>query len=151
MRASFRRWFGQLGVDRPEHLETGTWGEKEAEKFLKSKGHKILGRNIRVGRRDEIDLIVREGEHLVFVEVKTRRDADFGAPATAVDRRKRFALSRAAIRYIRKLPRPPAYVRFDIVEVVGTVHRGVESIQHLPNAFPLSSPYRVPILGQSGK
>jgi putative endonuclease len=138
-------------AERADHLETGDWGEREAEKLLKSKGCRILGRNLRVGRRDEIDIVARDGEHLVFVEVKTRKNTDFGSPASAVDRRKKYALSRAAVRYIKRLRAPPVYVRFDVVEVVGTVHEGVKSIRHLPNAFPLASSFRLPQRDQSGK
>jgi putative endonuclease len=138
-------------VGRADHLETGDWGEREAGKLLQSKGFRILGRNVRVGRRDEIDIVARDGEHLVFVEVKTRKNTDFGSPASAVDRKKKYTLSRAAVRYIKRLRAPPVYVRFDVVEVVGNVRAGVESIRHLPNAFPLLSSFRVPQRGHSGK
>ena len=87
------------------NLAAGLWGEEQAAKFLEGRGYRILGRRVRVGRRDEIDLVARAGETLVFVEVKTRRGEDFGRPAEAVDRDKRRALSRAAIRYLRRLRR----------------------------------------------
>lgn len=146
-----RLFSSRVRPGRAEHLETGDWGEGEAAKLLKSKGCRILGRNVRVGRRDEIDIVARDGKHLVFVEVKTRKNTDFGSPASAVDRKKKYALSRAAVRYIKSLRAPPVYVRFDVVEVVGTVRDGMESIRHLPNAFPLASPFRVPRQGYSGK
>jgi len=60
--------------------ETGIWGENQAEEFLKAKGYKILGQRVRIGDRDELDLVARDGKILVFVEVKTRGSQDFGRP-----------------------------------------------------------------------
>lgn len=122
--------------------DTGLWGEKRAAAFLERKRFKILGRRVRVGRRDELDIVARDGEVLVFVEVKTRQDEDFGRPASAVDRSKRHAMSRAAVRYMKKLSKPPAYFRFDVVEVVG-VPGDEETIRHIENAFNLDKIYRV--------
>ena len=127
------------------HLETGKWGEKVAADFLKKSGYKIIGRRVRVGDRDEFDIIARDGNVLVFVEVKTRRGEKFGTPASAVDRHKRHVLSRAAVRYLRKLRNPRVYFRFDIVEVVGDMDDGaVPEIRHIENAFPLDSRYSLP-------
>lgn len=127
----------------PFHLKTGVWGEREAEAFLAAKGYKILGRRVRVGARDELDLVARDGAILVFVEVKARRSEAFGRPMSAVDRRKRHALSRAAIRYLGKL-RDPVSFRFDVVEVVGTEGAPPEELRHVENAFPLDRCYTLP-------
>jgi putative endonuclease len=127
----------------PFHLRTGLWGERQAELFLKEKGLKILGRRFRVGLRDEIDLVVREQETLVFVEVKTRKSELFGRPVQSVDARKRHALSRAAIRYLQKLKQPVNF-RFDVVEVVGGSEGGAPVIRHIENAFTLDRCYALP-------
>ncbi|MFH0908031.1 MAG: YraN family protein [bacterium] len=132
-----------LGVRSPAHLRTGEWGEAQAEKFLRARGFKIVGRRVRVGRRDELDLVVRNDMVLVFVEVKTRRSEDFGRAASAVDRAKKRNLSRAAVRYVKRLREKPPYVRFDIVEVVGQQDRGTPEIRHIENAFSMSDPYRI--------
>jgi putative endonuclease len=127
-----------------EHLETGEWGERQAEKALKSKKYRILGRRVRVGQRDEVDLIARSDETLVFVEVKTRASEDFGAPVAAVDAEKRRLLSRAAVRYLKMLKRPPEYFRFDVVEVIGKVGDDKPCIRHIEDAFQLDSRYVLP-------
>lgn len=104
----------------------------------------MIGRRVRVGRRDEIDLIVKRRNLLVFVEVKTRKNEDFGRPVAAIDYRKRQALSRAAVRYIKSLRQPPPYFRFDAVEVIGEPGDTSPVVRHIENVFPLSKHYRVP-------
>jgi len=81
---------------------------------------------------------------LVFVEVKTRRSESFGRPLAAVNRAKRHYLSRAAVRYLKRLRRPPAAFRFDIVEVIGAPGVREPTVRHVENAFPLDRCYRVP-------
>lgn len=127
----------------PPHLRTGRWGEKQAERILKQKGYRILDRRVRVGRRDELDLVARMAETLVFVEVKTRRDERFGRAVKAVRRAKQKAMGRAAIRYIRRMKQPPPYIRFDVIEVIGSEEQADPIIRHIENAFPLPRPYRI--------
>ena len=139
-------WFTALWRRRaaalPEHLRAGLWGEEQAERFLKKLGWRILGRRVRIGR-DELDLVARAGEVLVFVEVKTRGSEDFGRPFSAVDRGKRHSLSRAAVHYLKKLRERPAFFRFDVIEVIGAEEEGVPRIRHIENAFPLNKRYRI--------
>ncbi len=118
----------------------GRWGEDVAAEFLVRAGYRILGRRVRPDRRDEIDLVVRKDQALVFVEVKTRATEDFGRPLTAVDVAKRKALNRAAVRYLRQLDFPRLYYRFDTIEVVGTEGREPE-VRHIENAFPFDKRY----------
>lgn len=121
--------------------ESGLWGERVAERFLMQKGLKVLSRRVTVGKHDEIDLVARDGEALVFIEVKTRRVEDFGRPVSAVDGRKQHALSRAAVGYMRKLKRMPCFFRFDVVEVVGCPNDDAPEIRHIENAFTLDRRY----------
>jgi len=127
-----------------ERQQTGLWGEQEAESHLRAKGYKILSRRLRIGPRDEIDLLARSGDALVFIEIKTRADETFGRPFTAVDRRKRFHLARAAVRYLKRLKNQPASFRFDVVEVIGNQNGSEPLIRHIENAFPLPKKFRVP-------
>ncbi len=127
-----------------EQSSSGVWGEAQAERALRQKGYAILGRRVHVGRRDELDLVARDGAVLVFVEVKTRKTEAFGRPDAAVNHAKRHYLSRAAVRYLKHLRQPPHAFRFDVVEVIGTADTPAPLIRHIENAFPLDHCYRVP-------
>jgi len=115
-----------------------------AAKALRRKGYRVLGCRVRVGTRDEIDIVARDRDSLVFVEVKTRRSENFGRPADSVDRSKRHALSRAAVRYVGKLRKRDVSFRFDVVEVVGEPGDKRPTIRHIESAFPLDSRYDLP-------
>ncbi len=121
------------------HLQTGRRGEKQAERFLKKAGYKILGRRVRVGKHDELDLIARMDDTMVFVEVKTRKNETRGRPAAAVNREKRRKLSRAAVTFLQKRKLRPPYIRFDIIEVI----EDPPEIRHIENAFQLEGGYRI--------
>ena len=129
-----------------ESRRAGEWGEAAAADFLKTRGYRILGRNVRFGSRCELDLVARSPapDTLVFVEVKTRRSEEFGRPVSAVDRGKRRALGRAARRYLARLAGKPARIRFDVVEVVGSPDGGPPVIRHIEHAFSPGPEYRLP-------
>ena len=129
-----------LGEEKPEHLRRGELGERAAEKHLRGLGLKFLTRNFR-SERGEIDLIFRDGDCLVFIEVKTRSSEAWARPAAAVDARKRRLLSQTALDYLRLIKNPEVKIRFDIVEVLLTDGE-VREVRHLPNTFAMSKPYR---------
>ena len=81
--------------------ESGREGEERAVGFLQKKGYEILQRNVRY-KRGEIDIIARDGDTVVFVEVKSRSSSGFGVPEEAVDRRKQRQLCRLALLYLQK-------------------------------------------------
>lgn len=91
--------------------------------------------------RGEIDLVFRDRDCLVFVEVKTRSSEEWGRPAAAVDRERRGRLTRAGLDYLRLLKHPPVKVRFDVVEVL-LAEGEVNEIRHLPNCFEMQHPHR---------
>ena len=106
-----------------ESVEQGRWGERAAEKFLRRKGWRVLGRNVRPCPRDlrcEIDLIFRTREGgVVFVEVKTHKAHTDWAPRLAgVDKRKKDVLLRACANWLMR-NRWHGDFRFDVVEVWG--------------------------------
>jgi putative endonuclease len=97
--------------------QAGSYGERVAASFLRSRGYQILYRNF-LTREGEIDLVCREGEVLAFVEVRSRASIDFGRPAETVGPAKENALRQAAARYLQLLNRTDVFYRFDVVEVM---------------------------------
>jgi putative endonuclease len=128
------------GHELPVHLQRGRLGEAAARRHLRRRGLKFLTANFR-SPRGEIDLIFRDADCLVFVEVKTRSTEEWVRPAAAVDSRKRRLLSRTAMDYLKLLDHPAVRIRFDVVEVL-LADGAVRDIRHLPNTFTLSRPYR---------
>lgn len=121
-------------------MRRGRLGERAARRHLRRHGLKFLTANFR-SPRGEIDLVFRDGDCLVFVEVKTRSSEDWTRPAAAVNAAKRRRLSLAALDYLKLLGNPAVRVRFDIVEVL-LADGAVREIRHLPNTFALAAPYR---------
>ena len=124
----------------PTHLRHGAVGELAARKHLQHLGLKFLTANFR-SRRGEIDLIFRDHDCLVFVEVKARSSEDWVRPAAAVNARKRQLLSQCGLDYLKLLKQPQVKIRFDVVEVL-LADGAVREVRHLPNTFQLSAPYR---------
>jgi putative endonuclease len=140
-----KQWIDRFfhGAGEPVHLKTGRWGEQKAARFLKKSHYKIIGQRVRVGRRDELDIIAEQNDVLIFIEVKTRKNEDYGRPFSAVNPAKRKHLSRAAVTYLKHKKIKPAYIRFDVVEVIGEAGGDAPEIRHIENAFPLDPAYRL--------
>ena len=98
---------------RTERGATGAAAEALAAQFLAARGLTIVARNFRT-RHGEIDLIARDGDSLVFVEVRLRSRGDFGGAAGSVTAAKRARWIAAALGYLAKIGREPA-CRFDVV------------------------------------
>src|SRR6202140_2287130 len=111
-------WPSKESSDQPQHIRRGASGENEACRFLRRNGYKILYRNFRGRTGGEIDIVCRERDTLVFVEVKTRTREDFGRPFDAVDRNKQKRISRGGLAWLRLLDDPDILFRFDVVEVI---------------------------------
>lgn len=107
---------------------TGTEYERRAGAYLEERGYEILEYNFRC-RMGEIDIIARDGEYLVFCEVKYRLDARSGHPAEAVDRRKQRTISKCALYYIMRRGLTDQACRFDMVSFEG------DTVTVYPNAF----------------
>jgi putative endonuclease len=127
-------------TELPTHLRHGALGERAAKTHLRKLGLKFLTANFR-SARGEIDLVFRDEDCLVFVEVKTRSSEDWVRPAAAVDSRKRRLLSQCGFDYLKLLKHPQVKIRFDIVEVL-LADGAVREVRHLPNTFHLAPPYR---------
>lgn len=124
----WRAWLNRL---------LGRRGEEQAARYLKKQGLRILTRGYRT-RLGEIDLVAREGDSLVFVEVKTRRS---GRPAEAVTPRKQRRIIRAASRFVRfhRLLEANVPCRFDVVGVTWPEGNKRPEIQHYRGAFEVPS------------
>ena len=119
----FLDWLRHVGRRRKwtPTLALGRRGEDLAHRYLRAKGYVIVARNYRLSSGDgEADLIAWDGDALVFVEVKSRRTADFGPPERAIGEEKRKHLLRIANEYTRKTETAWGRVRFDVVTVVLT-------------------------------
>jgi len=112
----------------------GRWGEKRCEKFLKRKGLKTLIRNFSC-KTGEIDLIMVDGDGtLVFIEVKTRTNEDFGPSESVVTKTKQTRMLRTARYFLTTNNIENRPFRFDVVTIV-LGDKGHEQIRHYENAF----------------
>jgi putative endonuclease len=117
------------------HTDLALAGEDEAARYLQGCGLRLLERRFRC-RAGEIDLILQDGDVLVFAEVKTRKSTRCGRPWEAVDHRKIRKIATVAAWYLAETAQQLRTCRFDVVEVLGS---GPESfrISHFPDAFRL--------------
>jgi putative endonuclease len=121
-------------------LRRGARGERLARRHLRRNGYRILFRNFRGRTGGEIDLVCRDHDTLVFVEVKTRTRQDFGRPIAAVDRQKQKRIARGGLAWLRMLDNPDILFRFDVVEVL-LLENAKPRIEIIKNAFQLPAPY----------
>lgn len=119
-----------VNVDR---ARVGKWGEELAEHFLANKGYLIITKNFRT-RFGEIDIVCRDGNTLVFVEVKTRSNEKFGTPEESVTRDKQDKLRLAAEYFllIKKLRSAPW--RIDTIGIKIDEDGRKAKINHIKNA-----------------
>ena len=134
-------WLRKLAVNPTAKMALGECGEKFAARYLRRHGYRVLVRRFKT-RAGEIDIVCRHGDWLVFVEVKTRKSDDYGAPSEAVTIEKQKHMSRTGLDYLRLLDHPRIRFRFDIVEVIlQDGARKPADIRLIQNAFDLSEPF----------
>ena len=131
-----RRCIGRKQGTPPEDARQalGRDGERVAERYLRGAGMRVVARRFRtpVG---ELDLVMRDGSELVFVEVKTQRSASFAPPQDRVGRDKQRRVVQAARWFVRQRGLEALPMRFDVVAVVWP-EGGPPQVRHLPDAFP---------------
>ncbi len=110
------------------HSQLGRWGEQVAADFLKKEGYQILHTDWRSSHRD-IDIVAKDGDTLVFVEVKTRTNRVFQEPEKTVDYQKQLSIKKSINHYVKQYHCTEPY-RFDIITVVGSIGTSPE-INHL--------------------
>lgn len=113
------------------HNELGKGGEDEAVRFLEEQGYRIRHRNWRSGRK-ELDIVAEDGNELVIVEVRTRRNNQFGTPEESINGQKIRRIVSSADAYVRKFA-IDSPVRFDIISLIG--EQSPWSIEHIKDAF----------------
>ena len=118
-----------------EQKERGNWGEDRAARYLRLHGYRIVERNFRC-RQGEIDIIARKGDFVAFVEVKQRKNAEFGEAREFVTYTKQRRVIAAAEQWLVKT-RCELQPRFDVIEVYAP--EGTKTlfpaINHIENAF----------------
>ncbi len=110
----------------------GRRGEDLAHRYLRSAGFTVVARNYRPGGDSEVDIVARDGDTVVFVEVKSRTSAEFGSPDRAIDREKQKHIIRAARSYTTRAGIEWSEVRFDTISIVFT---DPPSVVHQQDAF----------------
>ena len=111
--------------------EVWTKGEVAAKRYLESKGYRLLAENF-AGKTGEIDLIFRDGETVVFVEVKARESLAYGEPIEAITPQKVRKIAMTAQQFLLMKGMMGASVRFDVIEVL------YGEVRHTENAFSLN-------------
>lgn len=126
-----------MDIRRVLPRERGKAAETQACRFLVNQGLELIARNYRC-RSGEIDLIMRDGQSTVFVEVRYRGNTHFASGAETIDRRKQSKLSATAMHYLQSHPDAAAYpARFDVVAI--DVKRGDGRLEWICNAFDVEA------------
>ena len=118
---------------KTHNVKKGKAGEELAVAFLKNIGHRICKTNYQKAS-GEIDLITQEGDTLVFVEVKYRKNLDYGFPREAVNRTKQKRIAKTALWYIKEQQLDDVNIRFDVIEIY-YCSDGEQVINHFESAF----------------
>lgn len=116
----------------PNNKSTGNYGEDLACEYLKKQGYKILERNFRI-RGGEVDIVARDGDYLVFVEVKARYSHDYGPPAESITSWKIKALKKTALFYVVKVYWGNRPYRIDVVTIDFADNRENPKIELIKN------------------
>src|SRR5215210_2408638 len=125
-----REWLAK----RTPSKSLGDRGEDAAARYLKRHGFQILARGLD-SPLGELDIIAVDGRTVVFVEVKTRRSHDAGAPSEAIDQRKKQRMTQAALAYLKSNRLLSYSARFDVVAITWADNVQRPSIEHFKNAF----------------
>lgn len=128
------KWWWSWWLETPSRRGLGARGEREAERFLRRRGYRIVARGAR-DRLGEIDLIAIDQGTIVFVEVKTRTSHAMGHPGEAVDLRKQRQLTRVALAFLKRHDLLEYPARFDVIAITWPEDQAEPQIEHIRNAF----------------
>jgi putative endonuclease len=113
--------------------ETGGYGEKLATEFIIELGYEIIIKNYFFGK-GEVDIIAKDGELLVFIEVKYRKNLEFGRPELQITKAKQHQIKRVALGYLFEHDIRDTQCRFDVIAILQLPETDPE-INHIINAF----------------
>ncbi len=111
--------------------QIGLKGEEIACSYLKKLGWKILEKNFRYSKYAEIDIIAKETNTIVFVEVKTRTTSNFGHPFEAINTKKINNIYKAALSYLKSTQERYEDYRIDIISILGNSNPKIEHIKNI--------------------
>ncbi|NVN98904.1 MAG: YraN family protein [Geobacteraceae bacterium] len=119
-----------------QNASLGSRGEELAASFLERSGIKIIERNFRC-KGGEVDIVAKDGNTIVFVEVKSRKSLAYGVPQEAVTPFKQRQISKAALTWLAKHKKTDSPARFDVIAILldGSYSHKIE---HIKNAFDLA-------------
>ncbi|MEK7167235.1 MAG: YraN family protein [Patescibacteria group bacterium] len=117
-----------------EKRKIGNLGEKIAKQYFKKQGYKIIKQNF-TNRMGEIDLIVKDKDQFVFVEVKTRTNQNFGYPEESIDSRKQSKIIRTAQNFLFEKKIFSENYRFDVISIELNQSTQKAIIKHIKDAF----------------
>jgi putative endonuclease len=117
-----------------DRQEVGKLGEKTARKFLKKRGYHIRETGFRC-RHGEIDIVAQKKDYLVFVEVRTKSNLDFGTPEESITQAKKERLVASALTYTNTHQNLPSLWRIDVVAIELDNEGKPERIEHIENAI----------------
>jgi putative endonuclease len=113
--------------------EAGSYGETLATEFIKELGYEIILKNYVYGK-GEIDIIAKDDEILVFLEVKYRKNLEFGRPELQITKSKQHQIKRVALGYLFEHDISDTQCRFDVIAILHLPETDPE-INHIINAF----------------
>jgi len=125
----FKHFFKPSNSKQTARKKRGNQAEDNALHYLKQKKYKLLQRNFST-KAGEVDLIMQDGESLVFIEVRYRKNADFGGAAASITHKKQQRIIKAALAY-QQTHAPQSSMRFDVVAIEGID----ATLNHIINAF----------------
>ena len=133
---SLNSWLSEIKLNKPgnmpnKKIQLGKFGEKIAEKYLKSKGYKIIAKNF-YSREGEIDLICQKNGIVFFVEVKTRTNQNFGWPEEAVTDQKLEKIAAAGEKYLTE-NKVDCEWQIDIISIMIDKSRKKAQVKHFQN------------------
>lgn len=120
-----------MGYSRPDIAKIG---ESAAAEYLIAHGYEILAQNFRF-QRGEIDLIVKQDDRIIFVEVKTRRSLKYGLPQYAVTVKKQRQISKIALAYLQAQNLMDVPCRFDVIAIQLSPQCDVLRLEQIQSAF----------------